>query len=310
MVRRGLIAGLVAGALALTAQAAAAQTKITVGTSANAEVAALFVAKQEGIFEKNGIDASIEIIALNPTLPASLLSDSLQIGAVTPTVFIQAVDNGLDLSAIGGVSVVNPGMARVYLVAAPGEDLSKPADFVGKTVAVPGLNAILHIALQLWFQNHDVDPAKVTFVEAPLATVGDLLKSNKVNASIVVDPFLTRIEQANGGTLVAPFLVETLEGKQTHFYTATTAWAEANPEAVAGFRKSLGEAAEFIASNPEKAREDINVFLKLPPEAIARLSLPKSKITVEAADVQFFADTMKSFGLASGAVDPAKHVVD
>lgn len=309
MIRKALIAGLITGAMAMSAAAAWADTKIAVGTSANPEVAALYVAKQQGIFEKNGLDVTIEIVALNPTLPASLLADSLQVGAITPTVFIQAVDNGLELSAAAGVSVVHTGMARVYLVAAPGENLKAPADFVGKTIAVPGLNAILHVALQLWFQKNGVDSSKITYVEAPLAAAGDLLKSNKVNASIVNDPFLARIEQDNGGTLVAPFLVETLEGQLTHFYTTTTAWAEANPEAVAAFRKSLQEAADFIAANPDKAREDINAFLKLPPEAIARLALPKTQIQVNPEDVAFFAEVMKGFGLASGDIDAAKHVV-
>lgn len=307
-IRKTLMAGLIAGAMAAMATAALAQTKIAIGTSANPEVAALYVAKQQGIFEKNGLDATIEIVALNPTLPASLLADSLQIGTVTPTVFIQAVDNGLDLSAIGGVSVVHPGMARVFLVAAPGTNLTKPEDFVGKTVAVPGLNAILHVALQMWFQKHGVDSAKVTYVEAPLATVGDLLKSNKVDASIVIDPFLTRIEQSNGGTLIAPFTLETIEGQQTHFYTTTTAWADANPEAVAAFRKSIQEASDFIAANPDQARQDVNAFLKLPPEVVTTLALPKTKIEVEAADVKFFADVMKGFGLVSGEIDAAKHV--
>ncbi|NTI78469.1 ABC transporter substrate-binding protein [Rhizobium rhizogenes] len=285
---------------------AEAQTALTIGTSANPEVTALYVAKEEGIFKKNGLDVKIEIVALNPNLPASLLSNSIQIGAVTPTVFMQAIDNRLELAAIGGISVVNPGMARVYLVARDGVEIAKPKDLEGKTVSVPGLNAILHVALQQWMKNSSADPAKVKFVEAPLPTVGDLLKSGKVDASVAVDPFLSRIEQAGSAKLVAPFLLETMEGKQTHFYTTTADWAKNNAAAIASFRKSIDEAAAFIAANPDKSRTDMNVYLKLPPEALANIALPKSKVTLEDADLTFFAGVMKSFGLMSGNIEPAK----
>jgi NitT/TauT family transport system substrate-binding protein len=303
-----LMSTLIAGMLAagLVESRASAQTTLTVGTSANPEVAALYVAKEEGIFKKNGLDVTIEIVALNPNLPASLLSNSIQIGAVTPTVFMQAIDNGLELAAIGGISVVNPGMARVYLVARKGVDVAKPKDLEGKTVSVPGLNALLHVALQLWLKNDGADPAKVKFVEAPLPSVGDLLKSGKVDASIAVDPFLDRIEQAGSARLVAPILLETMEGKQTHFYTTTVDWANGNTATIANFRKAIEEAAAFIAANPDKSRTDMNVYLKLPPEALANIALPKTKVTLEDADLTFFAGVMKSFGLMSGSVEPAK----
>jgi NitT/TauT family transport system substrate-binding protein len=286
--------------------AAFAQTKMIIATSSNPEVAALFVAKQEGMFAKHNIDATIQLIQLNPTLPASLLSDSIQVGAATPTVFTQAVDNGLDLVAIAGVSVVEPTMQSVSIVARTGSNITKAADFKGKTVSVPGLNAILHITFQMWLEQNGVDPKTVRYVENPLPVVGDILKSGTVDAAIGVDPFLTRLEQAGIATRVAPFLPLVAAGQQTMFYATTRAWATQHVDAVKAFRAAMQEAADFIKGNPDKTREDINAFMKLPPEAVKTLAMPLTKLDLDPKDISFWAETMRKFGLVSNKIDPEK----
>ena len=66
------------------------------------------VAEQEGIFKKHGIDGRFTVIPINPTIPAALLSESIQVGVPTPTTFLQAVDRGIDLVIIAGSSVNDP----------------------------------------------------------------------------------------------------------------------------------------------------------------------------------------------------------
>ena len=75
--------------------AAHAQTAINIGCTATTDCASAAVALEEGIFEKNGLDVTMTLIGLNSNIPAALLSDSVQIGGPTPSVFLQAVDDGL-----------------------------------------------------------------------------------------------------------------------------------------------------------------------------------------------------------------------
>jgi NitT/TauT family transport system substrate-binding protein len=296
----------IAGALMLATSIAKADDKIAIATSANAEVAALYVAQEEGIFAKNGLSTEIKIIALNPTIPASLLSDSIQIGAPTPTVFDQAVDNGLDLVAIAGVSTISSEYKGVAVVARPDSNINAPKDFSGKTVAVPGLNAVLHIALQIWLDKAGVDVKTVRFVEAPLANMSDLLKASQVDAVIGIDPFLPRMIDAGVAKHIAYFFSEVAAGQQTMFYSTTRAWATKNAKSVAAFRTSLKEASDFIAANPDKAREDIIKYFKIPPEAAKRMALPNTAPDLKPQQVAFWADVMKRFGLVQNPIDPTK----
>jgi NitT/TauT family transport system substrate-binding protein len=89
---------------AISAGAAVAQQKITIGGTPNSGPATARVADTEGIFQKHGLEATYTLITINPSIPPALLAGSLQIGIPTPTTFLQAVDGGLDLVVIVGVA--------------------------------------------------------------------------------------------------------------------------------------------------------------------------------------------------------------
>ena len=92
-----------AAALAFTAlvpfATASAADKIIIGCTATTDCASAAVAEKEGIFKKNGLDAHMLLIGLNSNIPAALLSNSIQIGGPTPSVFLQAVDGGVLMRA-------------------------------------------------------------------------------------------------------------------------------------------------------------------------------------------------------------------
>jgi NitT/TauT family transport system substrate-binding protein len=90
------------------AGSAAAQTKIQISCTATSDCASAMVAVDEGIFKKHGLEAEMTPIGINSNIPAAILSNSIQISGPTSTVFLQAVDGGLDLVGIAGASVMNP----------------------------------------------------------------------------------------------------------------------------------------------------------------------------------------------------------
>src|SRR3981189_1211243 len=100
-----LVAAVVAAILAIGP--VQAQTKIQVGCTATSDCASAMVAVDEGIFKRLGLDVEMTLIGINSNIPAAILSNSIQIGGPTSTVFLQAVDGGLDLVAVGGASIMN-----------------------------------------------------------------------------------------------------------------------------------------------------------------------------------------------------------
>ncbi len=108
-----------AAALAFAAVPAHADPfKLKIACTATSDCASAMVARDEGIFAKHGLDADVTLIGINTNIPPAIVSDSIQIGGPTATVFLQAVDGGLDLVAIEGASVMDPSTDQ--LVAAVG----------------------------------------------------------------------------------------------------------------------------------------------------------------------------------------------
>ena len=78
--------------VALAAPASADPIKLRIACTATSDCASAMVARDAGIFAKHGIDADVTLIAINTTIPPAIVSNSIQIGGPTATVFLQAVD--------------------------------------------------------------------------------------------------------------------------------------------------------------------------------------------------------------------------
>ena len=201
MKRRTVLTGLAAAATGTIALPAWSQatTKIVFGYTAVSDFASVFVAAEQGYFTKRKLDVELKFIPLNSTIPAALQSDSLQIGGPTPSVFLQAVDGGLDLVVLAGGGVTSKTMTGFGLVARAGAGIRTPQDCVGKKIGVPGLGAFLHVTFRAWLKQNGVDYKKVTFIEASFPQHADLLRGGSIDAVVTADPFMSRITESGAG---------------------------------------------------------------------------------------------------------------
>ena len=307
-----LIALIAAAGLLAFAGAAAAQTptKIKVGYTNTTGFAGLFVAKEEGMFAKRGLDVDLVLIALNSTIPSALQGDSIQIGGPTPSVLLQAVEGGLDIVTIAGCSVNDTSQKEGGgVVARTGVDIKGAKDFEGKRVGVPGLGAYMHVLFRRWLVDKGADDKKVNFVEVPFAQGSDILKAGNVDALLTGDPFYSRIVQSKTGYLVSPYLSEMPDNLFSIYFASTRSWADKNAPAVKAFREALVEANELLQKNPARVREIVGKTMKLPPDAVAAIALPKLKIDVPVSDVKYWIDTLADQGVTKTRPDAGKLVL-
>ncbi len=249
----------------LLASGAEAQQKIQIGCTATGDCASAMVAIDEGIFKRLGLEAEMVLIGINSNIPAALLSNSIQIGGPTSSVFLQAVDGGLDLVAVGGASAMNERTANlVAVVGRTGVNLKEPKDFVGKKVGAPGLGAFLHVLFVKWLMEKGVDPKGVTFVEVSFPTMNDILKSGAVDAVLAGEPFITRMSNAGTGTAAFRYLQELNRSEPVIFYAASRDWAEKNPEAIKKFRAGHRRRREDRELRP---RQGVGIDLRSSPSS-------------------------------------------
>jgi NitT/TauT family transport system substrate-binding protein len=287
-----------------------AQTKLTIGCTATSDCASAMVAVDQGLFAKHGLDARMVLIGINSNIPAAIVSDSVQIGGPTETVFLQAVDGGLDLVAVAGASRMDPtANDAVAAFARNGTSLKEARDFVGKKVGAPGIGAFLQALFVKWLVEKGVDPKSVNFVEVTFPTMNDTLKSGAVDAVLTAEPFVTRMTKAGTGYVAVRYAAELARTEPIISYVATRDFARNNPEAIVAFRAAIAEAAEIVNGDRDKASASIAAFTKQPLE-IVRLNRPNiAAPELKPEQLVWWLDVMKQQNLLQTEIDPKKIVL-
>lgn len=311
MKRRTLLSALAAAsaAAALPSRAQSA-TKIVFGYTAVTDFASVFVAAEEGYFKKRGLDVELKFIPLNSTIPAALQSDSLQIGGPTPSVFLQAVDGGLDLVLVAGGGLTSKTITGFGLVARAGSGIKSAQDCVGKKIGVPGLGAFLHVTFRAWLKDSGVDYRKVNFVEAAFPQHADLLRGGSVDAVVSADPFMSRITESGAGYVASYYSTFLPENNQTIVHAAKREWVAKNPAAARAFREALVEAASFMQQpkNDAKVRASIGKYIKLPPDVLAKVQVSPPGPVVTEKQLAYWTGLMKEQEMLKTNIDVAKLV--
>ncbi len=304
------ILALMTTAILLSAAPALAQNKVQIGCTATSDCASAMLAIDEGLFKKHGIDAEMVLIGINSNIPAAILSNSIQIGGPTSTVFLQAADGGLDLVAIGGASVMSPVTNKnVAAFVKNGITINSPKDFVGKKVGAPGLGAFLHVLFVKWLIEKGVDPKQVNFVEVTFPTMMDIMKSGSVDAVLTGEPFITRMSNAGLGSVGAYYAAELGRSEPIIFYAASREWAEKNPELVKKFRAAIAEAAPVVNEDREKASASIAKFTKQPLELVKATPPNRSEPVLKPEQLAWWIDIMSSQKMLQTKLDLNKLIL-
>jgi len=295
-------------ALGLCAQPAWAATKINFLYIPGGDFVPSFVAKDQGIFEKHGLDVDMSIAQNGSVISAALAADSAQIGVPTPPVLLQANEQGLDLVVVAGATTLPFPKGASGVLARAESGLKGPAELVGHKVGVPGFGGSLDVMTRNWVKAAGVDYRKVDWVELQFPQMGDALKSGLVDAVAAVNPFYSRILDSKAGYDIGDPWTTGPRGTMIVLYAATRAWATKNAAAVAAFRASLDEATTYIedASHLQSVRGSIAKWTKLPPQAAASIAIPDDLDShAKPEGLTFWIKASREQGLIKGDPNPA-----
>ncbi len=303
--------GTIAGATMLLVGAAQAQQKVKIGCTATADCASAMVAIDQGIFKRLGLDAEMVLIGINSNIPAALMSNSIQIGGPTATVFLQAADGGLGLVGVSGASVMTPPTNQVVTAfVRNGLTLTKATDFIGKKVGAPGFGAYLHVLFVKWLMDNGVDPAKVNFVEVTFPTMSDILRSGAVDAVLSGEPIVTRMLNAGIGTVGVRYVAELGRNDPIILYAASRSWAAQNRQLIAAFRAGIREAAQIVNTDPDKASESIARFTKQQMELVRASPRNYSEPALTGTMLSWWVTVMTQQNLLQGNPDLGKLILE
>jgi len=259
--------------VALSSSLSAAAEKVTIMYTATAAFASAFVAKDQGFFEKHGVDVTLQLNPNTSLVATAVASGSAEVGITTPTVAFQAVDNGIPLQSFASTNVF-PDPSAAGLVVSLTSGITGPKDLAGKKIGVPGIGGLLDAVMLEWVAVNGGDPSKINVVEISLPQTADVLKSGQVDGVAGVDPFLSRAVDLGVGKLVGDFMTVVPPGTVGGIFVTTRAWAEAHKDAIRGMQDALDDALVYIKSNQDSARASLAKYTTLPPKVVAGLKWP------------------------------------
>jgi len=286
------------------------QTRIILGYLPSNAFLAAFVAKDQGFFAGHGLNVSFDMLPSGPMLRRALADGRVQAGTLTAPALLRQDDAGADLQAVAGASMQSRDHSTAGIVAAAHSNVHGAADFRGKTVGVPGLNGVNHLAFMKWLQDHRVDPTQVRFAAVTLPQMADQLKAGRIDAALPVEPFLDAIVHSGAGVLVAKFPGETGDSFLVGLYAMQRSWVKSNPAAVGAFRDSLRDGVRWIAANPAAARKIQMRYLKVSEAAALSVPLPEYTTDVSAAEIQFWIELCRRFGATQTSLPAAQVLAD
>lgn len=283
---------------------------MTIGYYGSDATLAVFIAKEEGFFEKHGIDATVkQMSGVSTAAPLALVAGSVQVTSASFPTVVLAAAQGLDVKILAGTTVSAPGFHIAALVARPTLDIETAKDVEGHTVGVAGINNFLHILMVKWLGDNGADPAKVHFIEVGMPQMADLLRSGQIDAATPVEPVTTRLLGSGAGKLVAYYTDGLPAGTSAYVLMIGGTYAATHPAVVASFRAALDEGLAWYHAHPDDVDAILVKYLRLPLDVLR--ASPKApydnKITTPQA--AFWIEEMTKQKLLSRPLDPASLIV-
>lgn len=303
------IAILVAASLGVAPGRAA--TKVVMIYNATSAYAASYVAQEEGYFAQHGLDVEFSLTGNTTMTPAALMSQTVQLGGITPPMILQANEQGLDLVVVAGATTTPDPAGTSGMLARTNSGIKTPQDLIGRKIGVPGLGGTLDLLAKKWVESQGVDYRKVSWVEVPFTRMGDTMKAGLVDVVAAILPFYARIVDAKLGYDIGDLYGPVPDGTLMAFYGTSRDWARQNPEAVKGFRAALDEAVAFIAepSHTATVQEILAKYSKLPVGAEPPPVPTTLHVHVKPDALAFWIDVAHEQGVISkDHLDPASFI--
>jgi NitT/TauT family transport system substrate-binding protein len=286
----GLAAMLLGLAVAVPARAA---EKVTFGYFPVSDFLMAFIAKDQGFFDKHGIDATLQLMANNATsIPGALVGNSIQVGATTLPVVLQADENGLDVKMIAGSGAYYPGFHAIGLVVAADSDAKTAKDMEGKTIGLTGLNNLTYILLVKWLKDNGADVSNIHFVEVTIQQMPDVMKAKQLDGVVAIEPFLSRIIGANTGRVFAYYQDAVPRGTATLVWAVAGVYAAQHPDVIKNVRAALDDALAYHQLHPENDDTVLAHYLPVPPAILKTIPRPDYVNKLDLAQIGFFSTIM------------------
>jgi NitT/TauT family transport system substrate-binding protein len=214
----------------------------------------LFLAKEKGFFEENGIDVELSIVEGLAERKQALASGKIDGMATALDVQVSLAASNIPVSVVwilddsfggDGILVKN--------------EIGSIQDLKGKTMAFE-VGSTSHMLALTALQQGGLTENDVEVIQMSAGDAGAAFAAGKVDAAVTWEPWLSKGSEANGKVLLTTkdlpgIIVDTISFKEDVIQN--------RPDDIKAFVKAMGQAMEFWKENKDEADEIMAKGLKI-----------------------------------------------
>jgi NitT/TauT family transport system substrate-binding protein len=256
-----------AGATALLPRVAfaAGKTQMTIATGVDPSFSQYYVAKEAGLFDKNGLDVQINTGPSGSAMVPFLIND--QVNSAYGSDFAGVVNHNVDPKVVA----VADGSLLVNWESLVARDIDNLDGLKGKKIGIAKGTGSEIYWNSLVAKDH-LNAADYTIVDIEAPEMVAAIERGDIDAFAVWEPWPTRTVLSIKGTKILVGSKGLIQNR--NFIYMNRGWIEKNKDTAIAFIKSLVEANDMINGEREKATAIVSKFLSMPPELTKEL-MPK-----------------------------------
>lgn len=263
------IASIAGAALALGVAAARAEeaTTIKVGWTIPAEESKYWMMRRPDAFAGLGNTWKIEFVQFQgtPLITQALAAGAVDCGTQAPLALAQgAIGGGLKADIVAQHVAEKAGSFSVYWAVKKDSPITSPADLKGKTVSINALGGGIYAPFALLLKRNGVDAQKdIKMVEIPFPVSEDALKTGRVDAAVMNQPFAAKAE-ANG-TIRKLFSLADQQADIVHILEACRKdFVLQNPNLVKTYVKAITAGMKLALADRAETLKVVSEVMKVP----------------------------------------------
>lgn len=248
-------------------------TPITVGILPIADLAPLYHAIDQGYFEEEGLDVTMEIGQGGAALVPAVVNGDYQFAFGNYISLMLAGQNNVPVSIVQNIvdGAESADRGTNALLVGPDSGIEDVSGLAGKRFAVSTLNNIGEVTIRTTLRNNGVDDSGIEFVEVPFPDMNGAVESGSVDVSWVPEPFVTLGESAGLVNIVDP-MHGTMPSMPLAGMFASDQWLADNPDLADAFVAALRRGMED-ASDDAAMQAAIVANTQTPEELVTQIAL-------------------------------------
>jgi NitT/TauT family transport system substrate-binding protein len=292
---RAAFATLAGAAVVFPRRVSAQSAALRIATIPIESAAEVYYARELGFFAGSGITVDILPFQNGEAIASAVVSNSADIGYATITPLAVAHSKGIPFTILAGGALTQNSTPFAYIAVPASSTIRTGADINGKTFAIIGLGTIADYGVRAWIDRNGGDSSTVKFTEMPAPLMPAALVAGRVDAALLVEPFVSQGRALGLKMLDNPMAAVSKEYVSSAWFS-TPQWADAHADLAKRFTGVMHDTAIWAAHNAARSTAILADVTKSDAANLAKIPRVQYADHLTAALIQPVIDISAKYG--------------